>query len=147
MLYIRTKFGQGRGGPKKNLKLLRTFYKDGPSEANSKPEVRHDGDYLELHAAEKNCLLMSFKINDRRQQWQERKDCNLQLQPWLPDGYSQIFRIVCVWPFRHKGLWLCYATLQNLIPSFPWIAPPHPPPWRNPRKGRNKILQRSVAEP
>ena len=20
-------------------------------------------------------------------------------QAWLPDGYSQIFRIVCVWPF------------------------------------------------
>ena len=32
------------------------------------------------------------------------------------------------------------ATLQNLIPSFPWIAPPHPPPWRNPRKGRDQIL-------
>ena len=26
--------------------------------------------------------------------------------------------------------------LQNLIPSFPWIAPPRPPPWRNPRKER-----------
>ena len=21
------------------------------------------------------------------------------LKAWLPDGYSQIFRIVCVWPF------------------------------------------------
>ena len=29
------------------------------------------------------------------------------------------------------GLWLCYATLQNLIPSFPW---------RNPRQGRDQIL-------
>ena len=28
-----------------------------------------------------------------------------------------------------------------------WIAPPRPPPWRNPRKGRDQILQRSVAEP
>ena len=27
-----------------------------------------------------------------------------------------------------------------MIPSFPWIAPPHPPPWRNPRKGRDQIL-------
>ena len=27
-----------------------------------------------------------------------------------------------------SGLRLCYASLQNLIPSFPWIAPPalHP---------------------
>ena len=39
-----------------------------------------------------------------------------------------------------SGLWLRYTTLQNLIPSFPWIAPPHPPPWRNPRKGRDQIL-------
>ena len=39
------------------------------------------------------------------------------------------------------------ARWQNLIPSFPWIAPPHPPPWRNPRKGRDQILQRSVAKP
>ena len=42
---------------------------------------------------------------------------------------------------RASGLWLRYATLQNLIPSFPWIAPPRPPPWRNPRKGRDQILQ------
>ena len=41
---------------------------------------------------------------------------------------------------RASGLWLRYATLQNLILSFPWIAPPHPPPWRNPRKGRDQIL-------
>ena len=27
------------------------------------------------------------------------------------------------------------------------FAPPRPPPWRNPRKGRDQILQRSVAEP
>ena len=26
------------------------------------------------------------------------------------------------------------ARWQNLIPSFPWIAPPCPPPWCNPRK-------------
>ena len=41
---------------------------------------------------------------------------------------------------RASGLWLRYATLQNLIPSFPWIVPPRPPPWRNPRKGRDQIL-------
>ena len=41
---------------------------------------------------------------------------------------------------RASGLWLCYATLQNLMPYFPWIAPPRPPPWRNPRKGRDQIL-------
>ena len=42
---------------------------------------------------------------------------------------------------RASGLWLRYAPLQNLIPSFPWIAPPRrPPPWRNPRKGRDQVL-------
>ena len=41
---------------------------------------------------------------------------------------------------RLERLWLRYAALQNLIPSFPWIAPPRPPPWRNPRKGRDQIL-------
>ena len=39
-----------------------------------------------------------------------------------------------------SGLWLRYAALQNLIPSFPWIAPLRPPPWSNPRKGRDQIL-------
>ena len=39
-----------------------------------------------------------------------------------------------------SGLWLRYTLLQNLIPSFPWIAPPRPSPWRNPRKDRDQIL-------
>ena len=39
-----------------------------------------------------------------------------------------------------SGLRLRYTALQNLIPSFPWITPPRPPPWRNPRKGRDQIL-------
>ena len=58
--------------------------------------------------------------------------------PWLPDGYSQIFRSYVFGPLglRDYGS----ATLQNLIPSFPWIATPRPPPWRNPRKGRDQIL-------
>ena len=41
---------------------------------------------------------------------------------------------------RASGIWLRYAALQNVIPSFPWIAPPRPPPWRNPRKGKDQIL-------
>ena len=39
------------------------------------------------------------------------------------------------------------ARWQNLIPSFPWIAPGWRAWGRNPRKGRDPILQRSVAEP
>ena len=49
------------------------------------------------------------------------------------------FWIVCVWPFGLEGLWLRYAMLQNLIPSFPWIAPG----WR--AWGANFAAQRSGA--
>ena len=47
-------------------------------------------------------------------------------QAWLPDGDSQIFRSYCIrmcLALPAFGLWLRYATLQNLIPSFPWIVP------------------------
>ena len=39
------------------------------------------------------------------------------------------------------------ARWLNLTPSFPWIAPGWRAWGRNPRKGRDQILQRSVAEP
>ena len=39
-----------------------------------------------------------------------------------------------------SGLWLRYTTLHYLILSFPWIAPPRSPPWRNPRKERDQNL-------
>ena len=39
------------------------------------------------------------------------------------------------------------ARWQNLIPSFPWIASGWRAWGRNPRKGRDQILQRSLAEP
>ena len=42
---------------------------------------------------------------------------------------------------RASRVWLRYATLQNWIPYFPWIAPPRPPPWRNQRKGNFAIWQ------
>ena len=41
---------------------------------------------------------------------------------------------------RASGLWLRYATLQNLTPSFPWIVLPRPPHWHNPRKRRDKMF-------
>ena len=50
------------------------------------------------------------------------------------------FYIIGVWPFGLEGLWLRYARMQNLIPFFPCIAPPRPPPWHNPRKGIDQIL-------
>ena len=40
-------------------------------------------------------------------------------------------------------------TLRCYISVARWqnFDPPRPPPWRNPKKGRDQILQRSVAEP
>ena len=46
-----------------------------------------------------------------------------------------------------KALRYSDARWQNLTPSFPWIAPGWRAWGRNPRKGRDQILQRSVAEP
>ena len=59
-------------------------------------------------------------------------------QSWLPDGHSQISRQYVFGPLGLKDYGS--AMLQNLIPSFPWIAPPPClPPRRNPRKGKDRI--------
>ena len=42
---------------------------------------------------------------------------------WLCNGYSQIFYIVCVWPFQLLDYGSATLRCKNLIPSFPWIAP------------------------
>ena len=41
---------------------------------------------------------------------------------------------------RASGLWLRYARLQNLIPSFPWIAPRHNLAQSKERKGSNSTI-------
>ena len=46
---------------------------------------------------------------------------------------------------RASGLWLRYATLQNLIPSFAWIAPGWRAWGRNPRKGSNFAIWQHCA--
>merc|ERR1711950_65734 len=46
-----------------------------------------------------------------------------------------------------KGILPMVARWQNLIPSFPWIAPWWRAWGRNPRKGRDQILQRNIAQP
>ena len=83
-----------------------------------------------------------------------RADCQchrtwLRMAPVLNEaGYSpQGCQMAITWflywmylAFGLEGLRLRYATLQNLIPSFPWIVPLRPPPRCNPRKGRDQIL-------
>ena len=48
---------------------------------------------------------------------------------------AKLLRFMAFGPSGLKGLWLLYPTLQNLIPSFPWISLPCPPTRRKPRKG------------
>ena len=65
----------------------------------------------------------------------------------LPDGYSQILRSYAFGPL---GFWtmapLRYAAKfdpflsLDCAPTPSTLAPPCPPPWRNPRKGRDQIL-------
>ena len=84
-------------------------------------------------------VIPNYKRNVGRDGERRESERDDRFGTWLPDGYSQILRsyVFCLWASR---LWPRYATLQNLIPSFPWIAPPRPPPWPNPRKGRDQIL-------
>ena len=68
---------------------------------------------------------------------------------WPPRSNS--FRWLTADPYTLPNLYppvlAKVARWQNLIPSFPWIAPGWST-WRhNPRKGRDQILQRSGAEP
>ena len=55
-----------------------------------------------------------------------RHGCQMAIARFLDHTY--------VFALRASGLWLRYATLQNLISSFPWIAHPCPPTWRNQRR-------------
>ena len=73
------------------------------------------------------------------------RNMSKKAQAWLPDGNSQTLRSYLFGPsvFWTMAL-LRYAA--KFDPFFPWIAPPRPPPWRNPRKGRDHNLQRSIAK-
>ena len=61
-------------------------------------------------------------------------------QAWLPDGDSQILRSYVFGPL---GFWTM-APLRFTAKFDPFLSldctPPDPPPWRNPRKGRDQIL-------
>ena len=63
----------------------------------------------------------------------------LMLEARLPDGDSQIFRS---YMFGPSGFWtmapLRYAA--KFDPLLSLDCAPRPPPWRNPRKGRDQIL-------
>ena len=68
----------------------------------------------------------------------------------VPDQLVEVLKLL--WQRRHPRLLrqipeVSVARWQNLIPSFPWIGSGCRVWGRNPRKGRDQILQRSVAEP
>ena len=56
-----------------------------------------------------------------------------------------VLKIICVWPFWLVGLWLRYATPQNLIPFSPWIAPIPLPSTPAQSKGKEGIKFRHLA--
>ena len=63
---------------------------------------------------------------------------------------NETYRQACEpwrWEKRSPQLEPMVARWQNLVPSFPRIAPGWRAWGRNPRKGRDPILQRSVEEP
>ena len=83
------------------------------------------------HGEELGDLDSSHRSKDVEKKRDSEKGCQMAIVRFL-DG-------MCL-SLLPSVLWLCYSALQNLIPSFPWIAPPCPPPWHNPRKGRDQIL-------
>ena len=82
-------------------------------------------------------IIMRVKRDHRRGRGKEG--------PWLPDGNSQILRSYVFGPsgLRNYGS----AMLRYKFDPFLGLRPSTLHPWRNPRKGRDQILQRSIAEP
>ena len=92
----------------------------------------------ELHAPPRVCHRVPLAIVQPSHRWG-----HLQQDSCINHGcrmaIARSLDPMCL-ALRASGLRLRYATLQKLIPAFPWIAPPCPPLWRNPWKGRDQIL-------
>ena len=84
-------------------------------------------------------LSACFNKSQREREREREKDRERERGHGCQMAIAGFIHCMCL-ALRASGLWLRYATLQNLIPSFPWIVPPRPPPWHNPRKGRDQIL-------
>ena len=108
------------------------------SRAKAERRRERGGARPEGRTEEGSCSSLGPTLKRRGGSEEERRKEGWSLSR-LPYGYSHIFRSYVFGPW---GFWtmVCYTELQNLIPSFPRIAPPHTPPWRNPRKGRDPIL-------
>ena len=89
-----------------------------------------------------------YKACGEEEEEEEDKDDGDKGDAWLRDGYSQIFR---PYSFGPSGFWtmapLRYAAKFDPFLSLEAIAPGWRAWGRNPRKGRDQISQRSVAEP
>ena len=77
---------------------------------------------------DENCAGWSFNVPTGTYDlpWRYRHGCQMAIAGLLDH--------MCL-ALRASGLWLRYATLQNWIPSFPWIAPGGWRVW-----GRNELL-------
>ena len=89
--------------------------------------------------AQSNLAPALTKAREREREREREKDRERERGHGCQMAIAGFIHCMCL-ALRASGLWLRYATLQNLIPSFPWIVPPRPPPWHDPRKGRDQIL-------
>ena len=121
------------------------------------PVTSVDGEYSSIFSLQgQNYINVTLAVEtwpkaeaSKNGQWEERsrRQCSKVGNPFKHEDYDNCRSGNCKRIFFITPIVTNVARLQNVIPSFPWIAPPHPPPWRNPRKGRDQILQRSVVEP
>ena len=60
---------------------------------------------MQLQSLEDKCAAKSTEISRLRDESTEIGEdmAACRRKAWLPDGYSRIFRIVCVWPFGLLG--------------------------------------------
>ena len=111
---------------------------------------------LKYRAFKMLCCGVLFYLNlvVVKEREEEGGKMHLQIGIYEPLSTSHGFQLaiarfldrICL-ALRASRLWLRYATLQNLIPSFPWIAPGRRAWGRNPRKGRDQILPSGKWQP
>ena len=102
--------------------------------------------------------LLGWKQGDEEEKWAEKAVDALVKKLKKSKGAIEELERALASPTQQSGcvtiprsldgrLQVSAARWQTFIPSFPWIASGWRAWGRNPRKGRDQILQRSVAEP
>ena len=110
------------------------------SERMSESEERRVGDVTGTNVKRKRRLALFHVEQGRARSSSE----GMQKKRQLDRSRSVVGDFV----YAKKRLMICVARWQNLMARWQNLdCAPRPPPWRNPRIGRDQILQRSVADP